>query len=317
MTDQVSRPRLAVIAAGALVASGLAGCTPPSVGDELPPSQSSVGESDIVTVERGEISSVLVVRGVTVDRPEYALCTVSGGTVTRTTLREGKPVTAETPVIVQLGEEQITVEHPGVLSRLAVAPGERVGKGISVAAVRHSGLAVQVEVPAEQAYRVATEPISARTTIDGGPGGLDCSLVPMAETVIASTPAAEDDASGSPAADLPGSAAPGAQGAPSAGSVSDAGTPYSAWCLLPLDVEAVPGLSARVGLTMDTREDVLMLPVDSVTGSQGSGEVGLVQPDGSVAVHPVQLGISDGTNIEITDGLEEGDQVSVAAPGFQ
>ena len=245
MTDQVSRPRLAVIAAGALVASGLAGCTPPSVGDELPPSQSSVGESDIVTVERGEISSVLVVRGVTVDRPEYALCTVSGGTVTRTTLREGKPVTAETPVIVQLCEEQITVEHPGVLSRLAVAPGERVGKGISVAAVRHSGLAVQVEVPAEQAYRVATEPISARTTIDGGPGGLDCSLVPMAETVIASTPAAEDDASGSPAADLPGSAAPGAQGAPSAGSVSDAGTPYSAWCLLPLDVEAVPGLSAR------------------------------------------------------------------------
>lgn len=317
MTDRVSRPRLAVIAAGALVASGLAGCTPPSVGDELPPSQSSVGESDIVTVERGEISSVLVVRGVTVDRPEYALRTVSGGTVTRTTLREGKAVTAETPVIVQLGEEQITVEHPGVLSRLAVAPGERVGKGVSVAVVRHSGLALQVEVPAEQAYRVATEPISAKTTIDGGPGGLDCSLAPVADAVIANTPAVEGDASGSQAADLPGSVAPGALGAPPAGSVGVAGTHYSAWCLLPLDVEAVPGLSARVGLTMDTREDVLMLPVDSVTGSQGSGEVGLVQSDGSVAVHPVQLGISDGTNIEITEGLEEGDQVSVAAPGFQ
>lgn len=267
-------------------AFAVSGCTPASDPPVAGPSAPAAPQT--LTVERGDLSSVLVVPGTVVDRPEYALAAPKAGTLSLGNTSPDEPVTAGGSPVVRVGDVPLTAPHDGIVADLPAAEGTRVGRGATAAVVRHGGLAVQIQVPAEQAYRVATAPTSAKTTIDGGPGGLECTL---AGTVSAPEEAGQGQ--------------------------EDSATPYSALCLLPLDTEAVPGLTARVGLQLETREDVLTLPLSAVSGRQSSGEVAVLSADGTVERRPVGLGVSDGTLIEITEGLAEGDEVTVAAPGFE
>lgn len=263
----------------------LSGCT--STGQSANEDSSSPPAAQTITVERGDLSSVLVVPGTLVDRPEYALAAPEAGTIALGATSPDQPVKAGGSPVVRVGDVPLTAPHDGIVADLPAPEGTRIGHGATAAVVRHGGLAVQVQVPAEQAYRVATAPTSAKTTIEGGPGGLECTLA----GVVAS----------------PEEAGQGQE---------ESAAPYSALCLLPLDTEAVPGLTARVGLQLETREDVLTLPLSAVSGRQGSGEVAVLSADGTVERRPVGLGVSDGTLIEITEGLAEGDEVTVAAPGF-
>ncbi|XNZ00135.1 efflux RND transporter periplasmic adaptor subunit [Micrococcus luteus] len=277
-----TRPLLALFS-GALA---LSGCT--SAPDPASESPTAPAAAQTITVERGDLTSVLVVTGTLVDRPEYALAAPEAGTIALGNTSPDEPVKADGPPVVRVGNVPLSTPHDGLVADLPAPEGTRVGRGATAAVIRHGGLAVQLQVPAEQAYRVATAPTSAKTTIEGGPGGLDCALA---------APVAAPEDTGQ---DSTGSAAP-----------------YSALCLLPLDTEAVPGLPARVGLQLETREDVLTLPLSAVSGRQGSGEVAVLSADGTVERRPVGLGVSDGTLIEITEGLAEGDEVTVAAPGFE
>jgi multidrug efflux pump subunit AcrA (membrane-fusion protein) len=62
-------------------------------------------------------------------------------------------------------------------------------------------------------------------------------------------------------------------------------------------------------LTMEEPTEAMALPVTAVVGSEGQGQVVVVDEDGATSIRPVELGISDIFWIEVTGGLEEGDQV--------
>jgi len=57
----------------------------------------------------------------------------------------------------------------------------------------------------------------------------------------------------------------------------------------------------------------VVVPLSAVAGRQGSGEVTLITPGGPQIVK-VTLGITDGVNVEITNGLSAGDMISPLAP---
>lgn len=70
-----------------------------------------------------------------------------------------------------------------------------------------------------------------------------------------------------------------------------------------------PGFEVRVAVETATRENVLTVPREAVrTTKEGQKEV-MAVAGGRVRHRTVTTGISDGNNIEITGGLEEGDQI--------
>ena len=75
-------------------------------------------------------------------------------------------------------------------------------------------------------------------------------------------------------------------------------------------------LNATVVITATTRNDVLILPLSVIAGRQGTGLVTVITPNGERVETKVTLGVTDGANIEILSGLEEGDVVSATPPNL-
>lgn len=74
-----------------------------------------------------------------------------------------------------------------------------------------------------------------------------------------------------------------------------------------------PGLTAKVAIEVDRRDDVLALPVAAVFGVGEEQRVQLMTRDG-VRETPVLVGISNDKVVEICDGLNEGDRVMIDLP---
>ena len=81
-------------------------------------------------------------------------------------------------------------------------------------------------------------------------------------------------------------------------------------------VDVKSGQSATVVITATTRNDVLILPLSVIAGRQGTGLVTVITPNGERVETKVTLGVTDGANIEILSGLEEGDVVSATPPNL-
>ncbi len=71
------------------------------------------------------------------------------------------------------------------------------------------------------------------------------------------------------------------------------------------------GMTANVMVIMAEKNNVLLLPADAILSERGSTMVQIHEPDlrPRPSSQRVRTGISDGRNVEIVDGLEEGDVV--------
>ena len=87
---------------------------------------------------------------------------------------------------------------------------------------------------------------------------------------------------------------------------------------VPVSMELVQGLAIRPGMTANLsivvgrRENALLIPALAVLQSD-QGNVVLIQdsPQGAGTTTPVEIGLSDGTYVEVLRGLNEGDRVLV------
>ncbi|GBD28211.1 Macrolide export protein MacA [bacterium HR31] len=71
-----------------------------------------------------------------------------------------------------------------------------------------------------------------------------------------------------------------------------------------------PGMTARLDVTLARRESVLTVPVHAVVSRDGKQVVFVVQ-DGVARARAVQLGLADGTRVEVVGGLRAGERVVV------
>ena len=74
------------------------------------------------------------------------------------------------------------------------------------------------------------------------------------------------------------------------------------------DESLVIGLDAKLVIALGTAKDVLVIPLTAVNTDKDGSFVYAVE-DGMVVKKPVTTGLSSNSEIEITDGLEEGDEV--------
>src|SRR5579864_5741792 len=74
--------------------------------------------------------------------------------------------------------------------------------------------------------------------------------------------------------------------------------------------ELKPGTSVHLSMTAQTVKDALVVPASSVlTAPDGSTTVMLVGSDGQAHQKPVKLGIRNGEDVQIIEGVNEGDKV--------
>ena len=73
----------------------------------------------------------------------------------------------------------------------------------------------------------------------------------------------------------------------------------------------LPGMNASVTIILDSAQNVLVVPESAVQTEGRNSVVEVQKDDGSTEKVTVQTGLSDGTNIQITSGLEEGQTVII------
>lgn len=207
---------------------------------------------------------------------------------------EGKPK----PAIYRYVD--VTAPAAGTLSSLAVIAGQDVTIGATAGAVAPPTFSVTGSLEPAQQYRLLNRPTEASVTITGGPAAFTCGNLRI------TTPLA-----GSTGGD---SAATGGNGAGTSGAGS-AASGTTATCTVPGDVTVFSGLAAEMTLAGGRAEGVLLVPTTAVRGAAQSGTVWVSNPDGTTAERAVALGLTDGTQVQITDGLTEGEEILEFAPG--
>lgn len=260
------------------LAATLPGCA--SVVDSSMPASGSSPAATVTTSTR-TITSVLVVQGTVTISPQFAVVAPDAGVLDVVEKSAAAPALDAGARLATISGSPIDAPAAGRVTGAGYPDGAVVAKGAPVLTMAYRGFGIPVDVPADALYRVYSTPTQGTVSVTSGPAGITCDLQP---------------------------APPGAVG-------TDDATPLVV-CLLPLDTDVVAGLPAKVGIQTARHESVLALPVSAVLGSADSGRVTLIRNGNPVDVD-VSLGISDGSYIEITAGLAEGDVVMAYAPGLE
>lgn len=180
--------------------------------------------------------------------------------------------------------ETVVSPTAGVLSIFTALVGQTFVVGDDLGKVAPPTFNVSGPIAPEQQYRLLNRPTEAQVSITGGPAPFTCGGL----TITA--PVAATDAGAAPASPI-------------------------VRCAIPGDVTVFAGLAAELTLAGGVAADVLTVPITAVEGSSRTGNVYFVLTDGSTESRPVTLGLNDGINIEIVEGLAEGDMILQFVPG--
>jgi macrolide-specific efflux system membrane fusion protein len=72
------------------------------------------------------------------------------------------------------------------------------------------------------------------------------------------------------------------------------------------------GLSVNVTIVLDERKDIIVVPVRAIASEGRTSYVNVMQDDSTIEKRTVTTGINDWQNIEITEGLSEGEKIVIS-----
>jgi membrane fusion protein, macrolide-specific efflux system len=72
------------------------------------------------------------------------------------------------------------------------------------------------------------------------------------------------------------------------------------------------GLSVNVTIILDERKDIILVPVRAIMSEGRTSYVNVMKDDGTIEKRTVTTGINDWQNIEVTDGLIEGEKIVIS-----
>ena len=253
-----------------------------------------------IPVTIGTIQNDVVLTGAVNANPAVPVKVTFGGEVRQVLISQGKVVKKGTPIMVVQAElvnmngtpytrsETVTAGANGILSSFSVLVGQVVGIGDVVGQVAPQSFNVTATIAPEQLYRLTEQPTEAQVSVQGGPAPFTCTKLRII------TP-------------LPG------EGGDGSGEGEGSGTTVR--CSVPGDVRVFPGLVADVTIAGGIAENVLTVPLTAVQGAADTGIVYIVGADGTQEERPVTLGINDGVNVEIIEGVTEGEMILQFVPG--
>lgn len=269
------------------------------------PMAGAVFDEPVATVERGSIENAVTVDGTVVPVEAVPIRSTQTGTVARVFAADGVEV-EEGAVLytVRVESEPVPDEEgnvgapevaiwnmrapaTGTLTGFTLLAGQGVDLAGETGAVQPPQFQVRASVGASEQYRLTSQPETATVAIDSGPAPFTCTDVAIRQ------PTGEEAATGSSA---------------------------TLTCAVPDDVRVFVGLSAKVELLAGSAADVLVLPTTAVLGTADVGiayrpTTGQDGMPGEPEEVRIELGITDGTHVEVRSGLAEGDAVLQFVPG--
>ncbi len=174
-----------------------------------------------------------------------------------------------------LAKATLTAPFDGIVSAVNFSTGDTAGSGTAASVVDLTSLQVKVTIAEVDMAKIKVgEP--AQMTMDAVPGKN------YNAQVVAISPV--------------GTITQGVVNYPVVVSVTNA------------DSAVKPGMTANLAVEVDRRDNVLLLPTRAVR-TQGNQKIVTVEYKGQTIQVPIGTGLSNDTMIEITSGLNEGDQV--------
>jgi multidrug efflux pump subunit AcrA (membrane-fusion protein) len=264
-----------------------------------------------VQVSTGTVTNTVTVSASVIADPARSVRATAAGEVSRLLAADGQAVAADTPVLEIRSETpvdptvttdpetgmQTTTENKPKITKTTVVAGSAgvlslstlkdqvVAVGDTIAKVTPGTLSVQGTLTPDQQYRLINAPTEGQVTLKGGPAPFTCTGLRIGAVDATST-----------------DADPGAEGAGTASS----GT---LTCAIPAGVTAFAGLGADISIVNGNADGALLLPVTAVQGSVQNGKVWVVGADGGTEERAVTLGLTDGENVQIVEGVTEGETV--------
>jgi multidrug efflux pump subunit AcrA (membrane-fusion protein) len=280
--------------------------------------------SPVVPVARGTVANTVTVQGTVVADATVPVRATKAGTVRRVLVEPGDVVAQGDGVLEVRWEEErepvagtdadgnptstpraplvrtATVPAPtgGTVTAVDVLVDQVVAVGDRVAGISSGSLSVTATLGQDDQFRLLAPPSTAQVEVQGGPAPFTCSDLTLGAP--AATDDAGDDQGGAPVDPAAG------------GGTGQGGT--TARCRVPAGTTVFPGMAATVVVDAGVAEDVLVVPVTAVQGSVQQGNVWVVGADGAQEQRAVVLGLTDGDQIEVREGLAEGDSVLAFVP---
>lgn len=235
----------------------------------------------VVAVQRGEVANALSLPGTIARDTSYAVRSEVDGTVTAVHVGEGQSVAAGQKLFTikqadPVKNIDVVAAEAGDVTELAVVKGQPAVIGGELATLTPARYHVQATVEPVQLYRLQGAPAEGSVSIQGGPAPFTCTGLKV--------------------------------------EVAEDGT-TTVTCAVPADQTVFAGLQAQLDIDLGTATDVLVVPTTAVKGGAGTGVVWVDAGSGELEERDVALGVSDGTIVEVTTGLEEGEQVRQYVPG--
>lgn len=295
----------AVIAA-ALVKIAFAGADVSTADTSLQPTGAVVEPT--VEVSTATVTNTVTVQASVTADPAVVVRATLAGTVSKLLAADGAVVAAGTPVLEirqetpqdpivrtdpATGEQTTTERRPKVSLETVKAPvagtltlptlkDQVVSVGDEVGKVAPGTLSVTGTLTPDQQYRLVGAPTQAAVTLTGGPAPFECTGLRVGAAPTADTQQVSDGATSS------------------SGSVT---------CAIPAGITAFPGLGATIEITNGTAADAVVVPITAVQGTVQAGNVWVVAADGTNERRAVALGLTDGKNVQVTEGLAAGDTI--------
>lgn len=286
-----------------------------------PPDDPAVPSAELVeprvAVTTADVTNTVTLTGQVVADAAAPQKVTQRGTVTAVHAKPGDVVEAGAPLLEvtltepqepltktdpETGEVTVTERRPkvtketvaatigGTVATYTALEDQEVSVGDDFATISPGTLSVTGSMVAEQQFRLLQIPAEATVTVTGGPAPFTCTGLRMGS---AAAPAGAEEGT-DPAA---------------------AGTSASVTCAVPGDVTVFAGLAAELEITAGSAEGALVVPVTAVLGRVEQGKVWVVGEDGEAEERAVTLGLTDGTVVQVTEGLAEGDEVLEFVPG--
>ena len=185
-------------------------------------------------------------------------------------------------VIVVSNDDRLVEYDPRAYGRdaaISVQAGDTISAGLPLFEVTYTGFVLSAQISGANLLRFQEQPEGFRGQISGAGSPFDCEPL---------NPFPSSDSSGS----------------------------ITVGCIIPSGQPAIEGLEGVLAIRMQGATNVLVLPVEAVAGTVGSGSVYLADSMGTPKSHPIELGVSDGSVIEVKSGLNEGDRVHIPGPSL-
>ncbi|MEU4688858.1 efflux RND transporter periplasmic adaptor subunit [Actinoplanes sp. NPDC023714] len=306
--------------AGAVTAAAvllLAGCTSEQETAQTPGLEERGTVLTTVKAERQDLTNKISLAGKVAIDPVFGVVAPIGGEV-RYVQRKPSAKPAEEALWVATvwknGQpREVVIPKGSIMAGRLMEDRSTVAKGMPIVSARHSGYGIVANIDSAQAYRISGAVSSVTGQIKNGPGPFKC----KPKGTIAALPAGtipEPPPTTAPTTSPSG--APVQPEQPVDVPEGSEATGLQLVCTPPPTVTLINGAEVTLEVVTGKAEDVMVLPVEAVAGTQGKGKVDVVDENQNRKTVDVTLGLTDGKVIEIKKGLTGEETIAIPGPNL-